>query len=242
MGDPKKRRKIYESPRKPWDKARIEEENKLKEFYGLKNKREIWRSKTILRGKRQNARKLLAKPLEERLKREKELLNSLMRLGVLREKAVLDDVLTLSVNDLLERRLQTIVWRKGLSNTTKQARQFIVHGHIAVNGRKVDRPSYLVPKEEEEKIKFYGKPIELLIKKSAKAEIKEEKVSSKDELRKKFEETKEAAEKIDSSEAKGEGKESKQEVKEEKPEAKPVSEAAKPEEKKEVKAEAVVKG
>jgi small subunit ribosomal protein S4 len=142
VGDPKLPKKKFESPRKLWDRTRIEEEKKITQTYGLKNKREIWRAETILRKKRQNARSLLAKPLEERIRREKELLNSLIKLGVLNENAVLDDVLTLTTNELMERRLQTLVWRKGFANTVTQARQFITHGHVAVNSKKVTIPSY----------------------------------------------------------------------------------------------------
>ncbi len=201
MGDPRKAKKKFERPRKTWDKKRIEEETKLKELYGLKNNREIWRAKSFLRNKRRIARTLLAKNLEERLKRAKEVLDNLMNLNLLREKAVLEDVFTLGVNDLLERRLQTIVWRQNLSNTVKQARQFIVHGHIAVNGKKVTIPGFIVPKEFESSISYYGKPLELEIKASkSKAVSSEEKDLAKKELEKEFEEVKEAAEKMEAEE------------------------------------------
>jgi small subunit ribosomal protein S4 len=45
---------------------------------------------------------------------------------------------------LLERRLDNIVYRLGLAPTLLAARQLVVHGHILVNGRKVDRPSYAI--------------------------------------------------------------------------------------------------
>ncbi|MQS09438.1 30S ribosomal protein S4 [Streptomyces alkaliphilus] len=44
----------------------------------------------------------------------------------------------------LERRLDALVLRAGLARTIYQSRQMVVHGHIEVNGRKVDRPSYIV--------------------------------------------------------------------------------------------------
>lgn len=44
----------------------------------------------------------------------------------------------------LERRLDALVLRSGLARTVYQARQSVVHGHIEVNGAKVDRPSYRV--------------------------------------------------------------------------------------------------
>ena len=219
MGDPKKTKKHYESPRKPWDKARLEEEKLLKETYGLKNKRELWRVETILRQKRKNARALLAMPLEERTERTQLLIRSLARYGLLDEKAGLDDILTLSVESLLERRLQTLVWRNGIANTVMQARQFIVHGHIGVNGRRLNAPSYLVPVSEEKGIGYYGKEMQL------KPKVAEKK--------------KPVAEKA---EAKGEGKAVEkpvEEAKEEKKEAeKPVEEKAP----KEAQAEEIKKG
>ncbi len=45
---------------------------------------------------------------------------------------------------LLERRLDNVVYRLGIASTRKQARQFVVHGHILVNGQKVNIPSYRV--------------------------------------------------------------------------------------------------
>ncbi|PSQ42016.1 30S ribosomal protein S4, partial [Halobacteriales archaeon SW_5_68_122] len=66
----------------------------------------------------------------------------------------LDDVLSLDVTDILERRLQTVAYRNGLGNTPKQARQFIVHGHVTVDGARVNAPSYKVDVAEEDCIEF----------------------------------------------------------------------------------------
>ncbi len=159
MGDPSKTKKKYSRPRKPWDKTRLEKERELKKTYGLKNKRELWRVESLVRKKRQSARKLLALPLEKRSKAEQELLASLFRIGVLGKDASLDEVLGLELRSLLERRLQTLVVRKGLASTMNQARQFIVHGHISVNGKKVSSPSYIVTREDQ--IAYYGKPVML---------------------------------------------------------------------------------
>ncbi|MBI2530271.1 MAG: 30S ribosomal protein S4 [Candidatus Diapherotrites archaeon] len=164
MGDPKRAERQYEIPRKHWDLAIIENERKTMETYGLKNKRELHHLQAIVKTKRHNARSLLALSAEQRVKRQSELLKSLERIGLLPEHATLDDVLVLSIEELLERRLQTVVWRKGLANTIGQARQFIVHGHIAVNGRKIDRPGYIVSKGEEEKVAYYGKQMQLAAK------------------------------------------------------------------------------
>lgn len=165
-------RKQYERPKKRWSAQRIEAEKEVTGVYGLKNKREIRRAETLVRNKRANARNLLALEAEERGRKEKSLLESLIRLGVLRGTPSLDDVLTLSTNDLLERRLQTIVMRKGLALTSKQARQLITHGHIAVNGKRVSSPGYLVKKSEETMVTYYGKAI--VLNQAPKRDLKKE--------------------------------------------------------------------
>lgn len=159
MGDPKFARKKYGTPKKPWDKKLLENEKALRETYGLRNKREIRSMDAIVRGKRRNAKSVLAIPLEKRAAKEKELLDSLIRMGVMRGKPSLQDVLSLNLESFLERRLQTIVWRKNLANSPKQSRQFITHGHISVNGTKVTVPSYFVTKDEEASIAYHGKPM-----------------------------------------------------------------------------------
>jgi len=54
---------------------------------------------------------------------------------------------------MLERRLDNAVWRMGLASSRNQARQLILHGHVRVNGNKVNIPSYLVRVGEEIAIK-----------------------------------------------------------------------------------------
>jgi small subunit ribosomal protein S4 len=154
MGDPRKQRKKFETPRFPWRTGVLETELKLLGQYGLRNKREIWRHKTLLSKYRGIARSLLGMSVEERREPEKQLLGRLDRLGILPETAVLDDVLVLSLEDILERRLQTLVFQKGLAKSVHQARQLITHGHVAIAGRRVSSPSYLVLKEEEAKITY----------------------------------------------------------------------------------------
>jgi small subunit ribosomal protein S4 len=85
---------------------------------------------------------------------ENELLTRLKKLGVLQETAALDNVLDLAIEDLLERRLQTIVFRKNLTKTIFQSRQLITHGHITIGNRRVTVPSYIVSKEEENQIMY----------------------------------------------------------------------------------------
>ncbi|MDO8633958.1 MAG: 30S ribosomal protein S4 [archaeon] len=161
MGDIKKPRKQYSVPRKRWDKVRIEKEKKTVEAYGLKNKRELRRFETFLRNKRKNARHLLALTEAKRAKSEKELFESIARIGLLPRTASIDDVLSLQVEEILEKRLATIVWRKNLAKTIKQARQFIVHGHIAIGGRKITTPNYIVKATEVDKIGYYKRPMQL---------------------------------------------------------------------------------
>lgn len=149
----KKSRKKYERPLRPWDKQRIEREKELLKQFGLTKKREIWRAEGILRKYRRMVRELVAKPDKEK---EKILIDKLIKVGLLSENATLDDVLSLSIEKILERRLQSVVYRKGLANTAKQARQFITHGKVRIDKRKIVYPSYLVPKIEEDKIEVIG--------------------------------------------------------------------------------------
>jgi small subunit ribosomal protein S4 len=127
MGDPKKQRKKYETPRFLWRTDVLQEELKLLGQYGLRNKRELWRHKTLLSKFRGIARSLIGKTPEERRKREEELLVRLKKLSMIPETAVLDDVLDLTIEDVLERRFQTIIFRKALAKTIYQARQQITY-------------------------------------------------------------------------------------------------------------------
>ncbi len=154
MGDPKKQRKKFQTPRFAWRKDVLQEELKLLGQYGLRNKHELWRLKTTLSKTRGIARSLIGKPTEERMKMENELLTKLKKRGILQETAVLDNVLDLSIEDLLERRLQTIIFRKGLTRTIFQSRQLITHGHVTIGDRRITIPGYIVSKEEEGKITY----------------------------------------------------------------------------------------
>ena len=157
MGQPKFPRKKYETPLHPWKEERIKSERQLIKKYGLKNHREVWKAKTYLKKYRQQARELLAKisAKDPQTKKESDqLIFHLSKLNVLPTGATLDDVLALETETILSRRLQTLVYLKGLSNTIDHARQLITHGHIAINNRKVTIPSYMVDKNEETKISY----------------------------------------------------------------------------------------
>jgi small subunit ribosomal protein S4 len=154
MGDPKRQRRKFETPRFPWRKDILQEELKILGTFGLRNKHELWRHETQLSKFRGIARSLIGRSPDERMKMENELLTRLKKIGVLQETAILDDVLDLAIEDILERRLQTLVFRKGLTKTVHQARQLITHGHITIDNRRVTIPGYVVSREEEKSIAY----------------------------------------------------------------------------------------
>ncbi len=143
-------KRTYDSPVKAWQKERLIEERKLMSDYGLKSKRELWKVQTKLRRFRREARRLTA-TIEER--QGNEFLKKLNMLGLIEEKSALDDVLDLEIYSLLNRRLQTLTFKKGLAQSIKEARQLIIHGHIYVENNKVDVPSYIVKRSEEDALK-----------------------------------------------------------------------------------------
>ncbi|MBI3587652.1 30S ribosomal protein S4 [Candidatus Micrarchaeota archaeon] len=161
MGAPRRLRKLYEKPKKLWDASRLEQERKLIDEYGLKNMRELWRIQTVLRKERREARRLLAARGVGVEGSAERLLAHVRQFLLRKDGATLDDILALSVRDILERRLQTVVLRKGFAQTTAQARQFVAHGHISINGAKSTSPSRLVLFAEEPQLGWYGKPIVL---------------------------------------------------------------------------------
>ncbi|MGA3020903.1 MAG: 30S ribosomal protein S4 [Candidatus Micrarchaeales archaeon] len=156
MGDPKRIRKKYETPSKMWDSVRIEREHELKSRYGLKNLRELWLLASEIRRMRKNVREVLSGKASE--KTGKEMIVRLSRYNIVKGDATLDDLLIVGVEALLERRLQTIVFRKGMARTIKQARQLVAHGLISIKGKRVKSPGYLVLASEDTAIEYY-KPI-----------------------------------------------------------------------------------
>jgi len=157
MGSPKFSKKKYNTPKHPWKEERIESERDLIKKYGLKNHKEVWKAKTYLGRYRQQARDLLARlsSMDPQVKKESDqLLLHLTNMGVLPSGSSLDDVLALEIESILSRRLQTLVYLKGFSNTVSHSRQLINHGHIGVNQRKVTIPGYIVTKDEEGEIGY----------------------------------------------------------------------------------------
>ena len=160
MGYPGKNHKQYQTPKRPFEKTRIEEETRLVIEYGLRNKREVWKAQAYLRRYRQAARDLLSlmsagadtKTFDTK---KAVLIDHIQRMGLLGPDADIDDVLSLKVPAQLERRLQTLVYRQGLARSPKQARQLITHGHIAIKGKRVSIPGYRVNRSEETEISYY---------------------------------------------------------------------------------------
>jgi small subunit ribosomal protein S4 len=152
MGDPKKSRKIFRRPRQIWTTEQLSSELFLIGSYGLRSKTELWKSQTKVADIRNQARELLALTVEVRQAKEIKLLNYLHKFGLVKESSTLDDVLNLKLEDLLERRLQTIIMKKGISKSPQQSRQLVVHGHVSIGDRIINIPGYMVKKEEESQI------------------------------------------------------------------------------------------
>lgn len=169
MGDIKRKQKLYSKPRRLYDRARIDEENALIKKYGLKNKREIWKAKSEVSKIRRRAKELISAEKEEQQK----FFDKLNKIG-LKIKDIAD-VLALTEENWLDRRLQTFVFNKKLANTSKQARQLIVHKYVLVNEKVVNTPSFVVPTEMENKLTLkVAKPKILKSEEKIKEKIKEE--------------------------------------------------------------------
>ena len=154
MGDPKKARKKYKTPSHPWQKNRIEEELVIAIEYGLKGKKEIWKMGTILKNIKNQSKKLVKQTTAQSEKEKQQLISRLKNKGFIDQSATYDDILNITIKNILERRLQTLVHRKGFARTMRQARQFIVYGHISAGDKKITSPSYLVTISEEPTIQF----------------------------------------------------------------------------------------
>lgn len=158
MGAPRRNRKKLQRPSNIWNKERIDSEHKIRDDYGLKNLTELWRATSEIRRIRRNVRNVLSGRTSEET--GKEIVTRLARYGIVKEGATLDDLLVITPENLLERRLQSIVFRRGMAKSIKQARQLVAHGFISVNGRRAKSPGYLVSRIEEGSISYY-KPISL---------------------------------------------------------------------------------
>ena len=170
MGDPIKPKKTYHKPRKVWTSDQISSELYVIGSYGLRNKRELWKAQTKVANFRNQARILLALTTEARHEKESQLLSFLQRFGLVGDSASLDDILNLKIEDVLERRLQTIVMRKMSVKSALQARQVVSHGHVSIGSRKINLPGYLVKREEEPLILVHIEPKQAVIVLSSKVQ------------------------------------------------------------------------
>jgi small subunit ribosomal protein S9e len=125
--------KVSKTPRRPYEKERLDNEMKIVGEFGLKNKREVWRVQVMLAKMRKNARDLLT--LDEknpkRIFEGAALLRRCGRLGLLDEdKRELDYVLAIKTQDIMARRLQTLVFKQNLAKSFHHARVLIRQRHI----------------------------------------------------------------------------------------------------------------
>ena len=159
MGDIKNFRRVWKKPKRPLNFDLKMDELKILGTFGLKTKRELWKARTELSRVRNQARTLLALRQDVREQKEPILMNSLSKVGYVQSNATLDDVLNLEINDLLGRRLQTIVQKKFYFKTPYQARQAVSHGHVLIGDQIVNIPSYLVKVDEEDKVKLTSESV-----------------------------------------------------------------------------------
>ena len=152
MGDIKKQKKKFSKPSHPWQKDRIEAEKEMLKQYGLRRKYEIWKIDSLLRKFLNRAKTIIAQRTVQSEFEKKQMLERLYSLGLLKQGSRVEDVLNLTIKDLMERRLQTLVARKQLARSMLQARQFITHENVAIGAKKITAPSYLVSVQEEPQI------------------------------------------------------------------------------------------
>lgn len=155
MGDIKRKRKLFNRPKKLFDRARMDEENVLIKRYGLKNKREIWKAKTAVSKLRRRAKALIGADMEEQQK----FFDKLNKVGM--SVTDVSDVLALTEENVFERRLQTMLVKKKLATTPRGARQLIVHKNVLVDGKVVNIPSFVVTKDLEGKIALKEKKVKV---------------------------------------------------------------------------------
>jgi len=151
MAGIRRQKKTYSRPNKPFETERILVENEIKKKYGLKNKREIWKAEASVSRLRNIAKSLITASAQK----QDEFIGKLVAKGFLRAgSSKIDNVLDLTRENYMERRLQTIVLKKGLAKTAKHARQLVTHRYVKIGDRIVNIPSYSVNLEEEGKVKL----------------------------------------------------------------------------------------
>tara|TARA_Y100000310_G_C20660020_1_gene804207 strand:- start:1535 stop:2236 length:702 start_codon:yes stop_codon:yes gene_type:complete len=182
-------RKKFDVPKQPWDRDRIDSEREILSEYGLKNKEELWKAETKVRSFMRQVKSLVASHTDQSEKEKKQLLDKLVRVGLIAPSSSVEDVLGIDLKQLLDRRLQTVVFKKGLAQSVKQARQIIVHGHVTVAGSKITIPSYIISVNEESSVNLV--PGSFFVKQHEELKKKKEEKKSKEENLKKEEKSKE---------------------------------------------------
>ncbi|MDP7975846.1 MAG: 30S ribosomal protein S4 [Thermoprotei archaeon] len=154
MGDIKRPRKKWKGPTNPWLLSSLQSEMQLMGKYGLRNKKELYVAEAVARKYRRMEREFFALPPEDRAARESELIKRLYALGFLDSpEGTSDSVLSMGVEAILNRRLQSLVAQKG-GISYHAARQLITHGHVKIFGRAVRSPGALIDREEEKGIEL----------------------------------------------------------------------------------------
>lgn len=154
MGDPRFSKKTYKKPKVPWQEDRIDDERRLVEKFGLRRKQELYRTQASLKDYKEAAKRLATEDTGQAEQEKQQLFNALNQYGLLREDT-LTDVLSVNLQQLLGRRLQTLLVDQDLAKSPSQARQFISHRHITVDGERVTSPGYLVTVDEEADLDFH---------------------------------------------------------------------------------------
>ncbi len=154
MGDIKKIRKKYETPMHPWVGSRIEEERGLLKEYGLRNKKEVWKMNSTVTRFKDRAKHLLAQQGTQADREREQMFGRAARLGLLKQGAGFDEILGLAIKDVLDRRLDTLLVKRHLALTAKQARQMVTHRHVVIGEKMITSPGYLVNVDEEQLIGF----------------------------------------------------------------------------------------
>lgn len=174
----KRKHKLYSKPKRPFDKTRIHGESEIIKRFGLKNKKEIWKAEAKIDSIRQKAKNLITADLKE----QESFFGRLKKMGL--NVNSIAEVLSLTKEDYLKRRLQSVIVEKKIVSTMKSARQLITHRKVIVGENVVDSPSYIVPVDLEDKI---------LLRTKTKKQEKDKNIKN--------EENKEAKEEIDKSES-----------------------------------------
>ena len=156
MGDVKKIRKKYSKPSHPWRTDRITEEHQTIKDYGIPRMTELWKAKAKLASFKNQAKGLSARSDSQANIERENLVKKLKSLNLI-ENETLEAILGINIKNILDRRLQTVTFKKGYAKTMKQARQMIIHRHVLIGGKINSSPSYIVRSSEEGSIEISPK-------------------------------------------------------------------------------------